>query len=128
MKGEGYAAMLKDFKELLVWQKSFNVCKLIFEFTSGFPNQEKYGLALQMRKAAVSIPSNIAEGYGRGSRKDYVRFLWIARGSACELETQLLLARDTGLGNNELLAKATELLNEVNKMLPALIKSLRGCE
>ena len=120
--------MLKDFKELLVWQKSFSLCRLIYEHTARFPNHERYGLALQMRKAAVSIPSNIAEGYGRGTRKDYVRFLWIARGSACELETQLLLGRDTGLLDNEAMAKAMDVLNEVNKMLPALIKSLQQHE
>lgn len=120
--------MVEDYKDLLVWQKSFCLCKLVFKLTTAFPVQDKYGLVHQLRKSAVSVPSNIAEGNGRGTRKDYVRFLWIARGSACELETQLLLARDIGLASRDESSECIALADECKRMLLGLIRSLERTE
>jgi len=85
--------MLKSYRELLVWQKAIELTVLVYRLTEVFPKREVYGLAAQLRRAAVSIPSNIAEGYGRGSRKEYLQFLSIAQGSLKELETQIILAQ-----------------------------------
>jgi len=89
--------MLKSFKDLKVWRKSYEICLKLYEFTSTFPKEERFGLASQIRRAVVSIPSNIAEGYGRKTTADYIRMLYIAYGSICELETQILLSGDLGL-------------------------------
>jgi four helix bundle protein len=92
--------MLKSFKDLKVWQKSYQLCLELYRITKDFPNEEKYGLSSQMRRAATSIPSNIAEGYGRKTIPDYVRCLYIAYGSTCELETQILLSGDPNYVDN----------------------------
>ena len=81
-----------SYKELEVWQKSIDLTTKIYEVTKSFPNEEKYSLTSQIRRCTVSIPSNIAEGWGRGGRKEYIPFLYISRGSVTELETQLLIA------------------------------------
>ena len=116
--------MLKNYKELVVWQKSYKLCLEIYRVTKKFPNEERYGLTSQTRRAAVSIPSNIAEGYGRKSTAEYVQFLYIAYGSTCELETQLLLCRDL-----RYIVSKVEILQdhigEIERMLKALINSLR---
>ena len=88
--------MLKNYKELKVWQKSYELCLEIYRITAKFPKEERYGLTSQIRRAAVSVPSNIAEGYGRKTTPEYIRFLYIAYGSNCELETQILLSGDLG--------------------------------
>ena len=88
--------MLRSFKDLKVWEKSYNLCLKAYKITSAFPKDERFGLTSQIRRSAVSIPSNIAEGYGRKTTVDYVRMLYIAYGSTCELETQVLLAGDLG--------------------------------
>ena len=88
--------MIKNYKELKVWQKSYRLCLEVYRVTKGFPKEELYGLTSQMRRAAMSIPCNIAEGYGRKTTPEYIRYLYIAYGSICELETQTLLARDLG--------------------------------
>ncbi|MCH8853216.1 MAG: four helix bundle protein [Planctomycetes bacterium] len=122
----GPVGAIADYKDLIVWQKSFRLCKLVFALASRLPSEDKYGLGHQLRKTSVSIPSNIAEGNGRGTRKDYVRFLWIARGSACELDTQLLLMRDiTALPENEF-SEALSLVGECKKMLFSMIQSLNN--
>ncbi len=90
-------AYLKSYKELIVWQKSIELVKLVFILTDKFPRSEPYGIIAQMRRAAVSIPSNIAEGYGRKSIGSYVQFYLIAYGSALELETQLIIAKELKL-------------------------------
>ena len=118
--------MLKNFKELKVWEKAYQLCLVLYKFTKNFPNEEKYGLSSQMRRAAISIPSNIAEGYGRKTIPDYVRCLYIAYGSTCELETQTLLSKDLGyliFDDQEILL---EKIKEVERMLMALIKSLEN--
>ena len=96
-------SMLKNYKDLNVWQKSYGLCLKIYRMTAKFPSEERYGLTSQIRRASVSIPSNIAEGYGRKTTVDYIRMLYISYGSVCELETQILLAGDLGyIGKGEL--------------------------
>ena len=93
--------MLKNYKELKVWKKAYELCLEIYRITAKFPKEEKYGLTSQLRRSVVSIPSNIAEGYGRKTTSDYVRLLYISYGSICELETQILLAGDLNLIKND---------------------------
>ena len=118
--------MLKNYKDLKVWQKSYRLCLYIYRITKKFPKEERYGLTSQIRRAAVSIPSNIAEGYGRKTTADYLRFLYIAYGSICELETQLLLSSDLNYVNKENLKALRDDTEEVERMLKALIKSLEN--
>ncbi len=86
--------MLRTYKDLKVWGKSYSLCLEIYKITKRFPESEKFGLTSQLRRASVSIPSNIAEGYGRKTTKEYIYSLYVANGSLCELETQLMLAKD----------------------------------
>lgn len=116
--------MLKSYKELLVWQKSYEFCLAIYNVTRSYPKEERYGLTSQIRRAAVSIPSNIAEGYGRKTTPDYIRSLYIAYGSSCELETQILLSGDLGYINRESLEELKDKVGEIERMLKALINSL----
>jgi len=116
--------MLRNYKDLKVWQKSYQLCLDIYKITKGFPKEERYGLTSQTRRAAVSVPSNIAEGYGRKTTPEYIRSLYVAHGSSCELETQILLTGDLGYINSELLKKVQKDIEEVERMLKALIKSL----
>ncbi len=118
--------MLKNFKELKVWQKSYELCIEVYKITKNFPNEEKFGLTSQMRRAVVSVPSNIAEGYGRKTIPDYVRCLYIAYGSTCELETQILLSGDLNYLNNDGQVILLDKIKEVERMLMALIKSLEN--
>jgi len=117
--------MLKSYRDLLVWQKALELTVEIYRFSSTFPRAEVYGLTSQLRRAAVSVPSNIAEGYGRGSRKEYVQFLCISQGSLKELETQVLLAQRLNYGSETAVDRLLELSEEVGRMLGALIRSLR---
>jgi len=114
--------MLRNYKDLKVWQKSYQLCLEIYKITKGFPREERYGLISQIRRAAVSVPCNIAEGYGRKTTPEYIRSLYIAYGSNCELETQVLLSGDLGYINNEKLKKIQNTIGEVERMLKALIK------
>jgi four helix bundle protein len=84
--------MFRNYKDLKVWQKSYQLCLDVYKITKGFPKEERYGLISQIRRAAVSVPSNIAEGYRRKTTPDYIRSLYVAYGSNCELETQILLS------------------------------------
>jgi len=118
--------MLKNFKELKVWEKAYQLCLDLYKATADFPNEEKYGLSSQMRRSAISIPSNIAEGYGRKTIPDYVRCLYIAYGSTCELETQTLLSGDLSYLNKADQSSLLEKIKEVERMLMALIKSLEN--
>jgi len=98
-RGQGFkgsSEMLKSYKDLNVWQKSYEFCLKIYRITAKFPNEEKYGLTSQIRRSFVSIPSNIAKGFGGKTTVDYIRMLYISYGSVCELETQILLAVDLG--------------------------------
>ena len=118
--------MLQSYRELLVWQKAMDLALLVYKLTEAFPKREIYGLAAQIRRAGVSVPSNIAEGYGRGSGKEYLHFLSIAQGSLKELETQIILSERLRYATS---AQAAELLAEaetIGKMLGSLIRSLRA--
>ena len=118
--------MLKNFKELHVWQKAYQLCLEVYNVSKKFPAEEKFGLTSQMRRAAISIPSNIAEGYGRKTIPDYVRCLYIAYGSTCELETQTLLCGDLNYLDDTQQNLLIEKIKEVERMLMALIKSLEN--
>ena len=113
---------VESFKQLIVWQRSVEVVKEVYRVTRSFPDTEKFGLINQMRRAAVSIPANIAEGKKRRTRKDFVSFLRIADGSAAELETFVILAKDLFPKIN--FAHLASLLEEVQKMLTTMIKRL----
>jgi four helix bundle protein len=119
---------MESYKELEVWQKAISLVVNVYQLTKNLPPEEKYGLVSQMQRAAVSIPSNIAEGWGRGSTKEFILFLSIARGSLWELETLLLIVQKLNylsLENNGLhcCVKATE---EIGKMINGLMKSLKN--
>lgn len=113
---------IKSFKDLLVWQKSFELTEVIYNLSTKLPASEKFGLASQMQRSAASIPSNIAEGCSRNNRGEYLQFIGIARGSAAELETQLLLAEKIYSID---VKNASDKLTEVRKMLTSLNQSLR---
>jgi len=117
-----------ELKNLIVWQKSHELVKKVYEVTSEFHRSEEYGLASQMKRAAISIPSNIAEGKERGSSKDYKRFLYIARGSLGELKYQLFLASDLEFIPKDEYAKIECLTVEIGKMLNTIIKKLEDRE
>jgi four helix bundle protein len=115
---------MKSYRDLIVWQKSMNLVTLIYKLVLELPENEKYGLTPQIKRSAISIPSNIAEGYGRNYRKDYSRFLQIARGSLFENQTQLEIAVNLDFIKAENLNEIKELSIEVEKMLNSLIKKL----
>ena len=115
---------MKSYRDLIVWQKSMNLVTLIYKLALELPENEKYGLTPQIKRSAISIPSNIAEGYGRNYRKDYSRFLQIARGSLFENQTQLEIAVNLDFLRVEHLQEIKELSVEVEKMLNSLIKKL----
>ncbi len=114
-----------NYKELIVWQKSIELAVKVFQGTKKFPKEELYGIVSQMRKAAYSIPSNIAEGYCRGKRNEYRQFLQIAYGSAAELETQLIIALKTKMLSKKDSQPLNNLLQEILKMLNKMILSLK---
>jgi four helix bundle protein len=118
------ATVLRSFRELTVWQKSMRLATGIYHLTQGFPREETFGLASQLRRAAVSIPSNIAEGHGRSGLGQYRQFLWIARGSNFELQTQLEIAHSLKMGNPKLLKESEALSQEVGKMIYVLLEKL----
>jgi four helix bundle protein len=113
-----------DYKSLIVWQKSIALVRLTYTLTSNIPPEEKFGLISQMRRAAVSIPSNIAEGQARRTTGDYIRFVSTAEGSLAELDTQFTIAVELGSMDPTSLAECVNLMGEVRKMLNALRRSL----
>lgn len=115
---------IQSFKELVVWQKSVELVIQVYRLTDKFPKSEMYGLMDQMRRAAVAIPSNIAEGKKRGTGKDFVKFLRIADGSAAELETQVIISKK--LYGSADFNNVLSLLVEVQKMLITMIKKLEA--
>lgn len=116
---------IQSYKELVVWQKSMVLCQKVYKLSESFPKTETFGLTSQMRRSAVSIPSNIAEGKYRGTRKDFAQFLRIARGSTAELETQIILTINLGLTKKENLVEIESLIEEISKMLSVLINKLQ---
>lgn len=115
---------MHNFKELKVWQAGIEINKIIFQLTKSFPLEEKYGLISQMIRSAISIPSNIAEGCGRKSNKDFLQFLNIALGSSFELETQVIIANEFNYISRETLESTCKLITDVQKMIYGLQKSL----
>lgn len=113
--------MVRSFKDLVVWQKSFTLVEEIYMLSKKLPKDEQFGLVSQIRRAAVSIPSNIAEGSRRNSRKEYIQFLKVAEGSSLEVETQLLILEKV---YNMNVSKTLVLTAEVQKMLFTMIKKL----
>jgi four helix bundle protein len=117
--------VLSSYKELTVWQRAYALGLNIYRLTARFPAEERFGFTSQMRRAAVSVPSNIAEGYGRKSTGEYIQVLHVAYGSLCELETQLLLAIDLGLAKPRQAEDIKAALGDVERLLKALIVSLK---
>ncbi len=116
--------MINSYKDLIVWQKSIELVVAAYKITDNFPREEIYGLTLQIRKSAVSIPSNIAEGRHRGTRKDFLHFLQIAYASGAELETQIEIAKRLLKTKSLDYSKIDSLLLEVMKMLNVMINKL----
>ncbi|MFA1728054.1 four helix bundle protein [Xanthomonas nasturtii] len=112
------------FRELEVWRLAMTLAKMVYELTGAFPREERYGLSSQLQRAAVSAPSNIAEGNARGSTKDYARFISIARGSVAELQTQLTLASELALAEPHQVEIVLDVAERVSKMLHKLHYSL----
>lgn len=116
----------RDYKDLKVWQKAMDLTIEVYSLTKCLPREEQFVLSDQMRRAVVSIPSNIAEGEGRNSDKDLVRFLLIARGSLWELSTQIEICERLNYIDNSQTSRITSLITEISKMLNALLASLDG--
>ena len=115
---------VKTFEDLIIWQKSIVLTKQIYTITRKFPKEEIYGLSNQLRRASVSVASNIAEGYGRITRNDYKRFLSFSFGSTFEIQTQLIICIEIGIINNEDFNESMMLSKEISAMLYAIIKKL----
>jgi four helix bundle protein len=118
--------MGESFRNLAVWQRAIELTTTVYKLTSSFPDTERFGLKSQLRRAAVSVASNIAEGYGRATKGEYIQFLGNARGSNSEVETQIVIAKALGFGQVQLLNTADELCSQVGRMLGAMMKSLRS--
>lgn len=117
---------INSYKDLIVWQKSMDLARIVYAASQKFPKEETYGLTSQIRRAVVSVPSNIAEGYARKSSKEYLQFYCIAYGSVLELQTQLILCRDFGYIASANFRRIESLTEEVSKMLHALILKLNA--
>ena len=117
---------MRDFRSLDVWKKSHELVLAVYKMSAGFPSSELYGLSSQVRRAASSIPANIAEGCGRGSDRDFARFLQIAMGSASELEYHLILARDLGFLDDAEQSSLEQATTEVKRMLAGFMKKLKA--
>lgn len=117
-------SFIKPYKDLLVWQKGIEIVKEIYLICKDLPKDEVFGLQSQMKRAAISIPSNIAEGYGRNYTQNYIQFIKIARGSLLELETQIIISKELDMISEDKFDKIINLITEENKMLNAFIKSI----
>jgi four helix bundle protein len=118
--------VIQSYKELDVWKKAVALITRLYELTSGFPATERYGLASQIRRAAISIAANVAEGWGRGSRREYIQFLTVARGSLMELETHLIVASNLNFLKPHEFAEVSKPVQDIEKMLNRLVAVLRG--
>jgi four helix bundle protein len=114
----------RHYQELIVWQKAMDLVTLVYSATEGFPQKETFGLSNQMRRSAVSVPSNIAEGQGRKSRRDFLRFLLVSNGSLQELETQAMIARRLGYLAESQQITILDLCSEVGRLINGLCRSL----
>jgi four helix bundle protein len=120
---------IRDYRDLIVWQEAMDIAEKVYSLTRGFPREEQFGLVSQMRRAAVSIPSNIAEGFGRAQRRTFVQYLRIAQGSLKELETQVQLAARLGMQSAESLSDCLDGTERLGKRLVQFVRSLeRGAE
>lgn len=117
-----------SYKDLIAWQKGMELVAMIYDATDGFPANEQYGLISQLRRAAVSVPSNIAEGKAHYSNRDFMRFLRHSRGSLAEIETQVLIAHQRQYLNAAATTQLTQKLDELGRILSGLINSLKGHE
>ncbi len=115
-----------SFKDLLVWQRAVQLSLAIYKFTASFPDSERFGLTNQLRRASVSVASNIAEGYGRSMRGEYLVFLGHARGSNCEVQTQLTIAEGLSFGKASIRREVEGLSEEVSRMLVAIMGKLQN--
>ena len=115
-----------SFMDLVVWQRAVELSTEIYRLTNRYPKSEQFGLVNQMRRASVSIASNIAEGYGRSSRGEYLQFLGYARGSKCELQTQVFIAKSLGFGAGDSYERTDQLCADVSRLLIALMNKLKG--
>jgi four helix bundle protein len=115
---------VKSYQDLLVWQHAFSLCAAVYRHTRKLPASELYGLTGQLRRAAVSIPANIAEGYGRRTTADFLRSLYIAYGSICELETHILLAGKLGFLDSGRVNELLQSLGDVDRLCKALMRAL----
>lgn len=116
---------MQDYRSLKVWEKAHQLVLNVYKATASFPREELFGLVSQLRRAAVSIPTNIAEGSGRGSKADFSRFLQISFGSASELEYEFMLSKDLGYISENSFQEIVPLIEEVKKMLGGLLKSIK---
>lgn len=116
---------IHSYKDLLVWNKGMDLVSAVYDLTRDFPKEEMFGLTSQIKRSAVSVPTNIAEGRYRGTRKDFLQFLRIAYASGAELETELLIAERLKFGKGEKMTKAKSLLNEEMRMLNVMINKLK---
>ncbi len=114
----------QNYKDLVVWQKGIELAKIVYRLTTKFPAEEKFGLVSQMRRAAISIPSNIAEGQARHTTGEFIQFISHAEGSVAELNTQLILAIELGFCSSEPAAPATEWMEHLRRMLNGLRRKL----
>lgn len=117
---------VKTYKDLIVWQKAMEMTTLLYKTIKKLPKEETYTLCDQMRRAAISIPSNIAEGFGRNSKKEYLQFLYIANGSVCELETQLILCVNINYLSEIETQPTMDLLSEIGKIIMTITKKLNS--
>jgi len=116
---------INNFKDLIIWQKGMDIAEKCYFLTKLFPRDELYSMVQQIRRSSVSIPANIAEGYGRRATGDYIRFLNIAQGSVNELETHLILSKRVGLSTNKDTESIIYWLHEESRMINSLIKKLK---
>ena len=115
---------MRNYRDLIVWQKAMELVTETYNHTKSFPEEERYGLTSQLRRSSVSLPSNMAEGYGRNSTQDYIRFLRIANGSLFEMQTQLEIAQNLGFLKEESFSNLFELSREIERMLSSLIRKI----
>ena len=116
---------IKDYRELIAWQKAMDLVEMVYRATENFPKREVYGLTSQLRRAVVSIPSNIAEGQGRSTTRDFMHFLSIANGSLKEVETQILVAQRLGYTGEEQTSELIAHTTEVGRIISGLMNSLK---
>ena len=120
------SSSIRSYRDLKVWQEGMNIAEACYQITKTFPKEELYGMTSQIRRSAVSIPANIAEGYGREYRAEYIQFLRIAQGSLKELETHLLLCERVKLATNQVILPLLNQCESLGKMIRSLIRSLQN--